>query len=201
MSQEILEAARSLYLRLGVRKTTMADIAAEAGLSRATLYRRYATHEQVFLAVLEIESQEMAADAAIQLARVSDPVDRVVEGVLFCLEQVPLRPLHRHFFSGETALWSADQLLGSDALRRMARALVVHSLSPHAADASPTHAGDDDAARAVDDLTEWILRLLLSFVAWPSERSASDADDTRRFLRTMLAPTIEATMRRLDATR
>lgn len=201
MSRTILDAARSLYLRLGVRKTTMADIAAEAGVSRATLYRRYATREQVFLAVLEIESEEMAAQAAEHLAGVHDPTERVVEGVLFSLEQVLLRPLHRHFFSGETALWSADQLLSSDALRRMARELVIHSLGRREAEALSEPQRDDDTAHAVDDLTEWILRVLLSFVVWPSERAATDVDATRRFLRTMLGPTVESTMRRIKAAR
>ena len=41
----MLDAATSCYLRFGVDKTTAADIAKVAGISRATLYRRYGSHE------------------------------------------------------------------------------------------------------------------------------------------------------------
>ena len=51
-SEVALDAAAACYLRLGVAGTTATDIAREAGISRATLYRRYGSHEAIFLAVL-----------------------------------------------------------------------------------------------------------------------------------------------------
>src|SRR5664280_2692707 len=79
--EAILDAAASCYLRLGVGKTTAADIAREAGISRATLYRRHGSHEAIFLAVLTRESEEMAAAARVRLAGVSDPSARILEGL------------------------------------------------------------------------------------------------------------------------
>ena len=52
----VLDAAASCYLRFGVAKTTAADIAQVVGISRATLYRRFGSHEAIFLAVLARES-------------------------------------------------------------------------------------------------------------------------------------------------
>lgn len=48
----IIEAATSVFLRYGFRKTTMGDLAQAAGLSRPALYLRYCNKEQVFEAVL-----------------------------------------------------------------------------------------------------------------------------------------------------
>ena len=69
-----LDAAAECYLRIGVARTTAADIARAAGISRATLYRRYGSHEAIFLAVLTRESEAMAADARAHLERLA--VDR-----------------------------------------------------------------------------------------------------------------------------
>ena len=69
----VLDAAADCYLRLGVTKTTAADIASAAGISRATLYRRFGSHETIFMAVLERESVAMAAEASAHLTGVSDP--------------------------------------------------------------------------------------------------------------------------------
>jgi AcrR family transcriptional regulator len=40
-TQKILDAARASVLAFGVRRTTLADIARRAGVSRMTVYRRY----------------------------------------------------------------------------------------------------------------------------------------------------------------
>jgi len=72
----VMDAAASCYLRFGVAKTTATDIAQAAGISRATLYRRFGTHESIFLAVLTRESAAMAVDAEVYLARFTDPLER-----------------------------------------------------------------------------------------------------------------------------
>ena len=75
-SDAVLDAAASCYLRFGVSKTTAADIAQEVGISRATLYRRFGSHEAIFLAVLTRESAAMAADAEVHLAGIVDPEEK-----------------------------------------------------------------------------------------------------------------------------
>ncbi|MAG34537.1 MAG: hypothetical protein CL908_27015 [Deltaproteobacteria bacterium] len=183
MSHSILTAARRCYLRLGVHKTTMADIASEAGISRATLYRRFANRDEIFVEVLSIESDEMAADSVRVLEGVTEPAERVVEGILFCIAEVPKRPLHHHFFTGESATWSAHQTLGSDALRRISRSLLGLSLqTDEGLVADPTF---------LDDLAEWVLRILVSFVTIPSSR-CPDPESLRRMLRSLLAPAVQA---------
>jgi AcrR family transcriptional regulator len=49
----ILEAARDLFLRQGLRATTMEAIAKGAGMAKPTLYAEFPDKDAVFLAILE----------------------------------------------------------------------------------------------------------------------------------------------------
>lgn len=51
--QRVVEAAIGVFLRYGYARTTMADIAQAAGLSRPTLYLTFPDKERVFRAVIE----------------------------------------------------------------------------------------------------------------------------------------------------
>lgn len=59
--EQILEAARKLFLRNGLRGTTMEAIAREARIAKPTLYAHFPDKDAVFLAIVE---QLLAAKAA-----------------------------------------------------------------------------------------------------------------------------------------
>ena len=120
--EAVLDAATSCYLRFGVDKTTAVDIAKAAGVSRATLYRRYGSHEAIFLAVLTRESEAMMRDSEEHLADVSDPGERIVEGMLFAIGEISRRPVHAAVFTTDSAGWAATKALRVDALRRLSEA-------------------------------------------------------------------------------
>ena len=107
----VLDAAAACYLRYGVDKTTAVDIATAAGMSRATLYRRYGSHEAIFLAVLVRESEDMARDAESHLAAIDDPAERIVEGMVFAIGEISRRPVHAAVFTTNSAGWAATQAL------------------------------------------------------------------------------------------
>ena len=50
---QIIEAATSVFLRYGFRRTTMGDIAEAAGVSRPALYLRFCNKEHIFQASLK----------------------------------------------------------------------------------------------------------------------------------------------------
>lgn len=54
--EKILDAAKHLFMRFGYDKTTLNDVAGEAGLSKSTLYARWGKKEDLFGAVLWRES-------------------------------------------------------------------------------------------------------------------------------------------------
>ena len=54
--EKIIEAAINVISRYGLRRTTMADIAAETGISRQTLYASFKNKEEVLTAVIRVFS-------------------------------------------------------------------------------------------------------------------------------------------------
>ncbi len=180
--EAVLDAAADCYLRFGVQKTTAADIAARAGVSRATLYRRYGSHESIFLAVLTRESEAMARDGEIHLAGITDPAERVVEGMLFAIEQVRLRPVHAAVFTSDSAGWAATQAVSLAALRQLGEAGIRPVLGP-----TSNGAVDD---QVISDLVDWMLRILISYAAVPG-RAGLDRDDIRRQLTTLFLPAFD----------
>lgn len=181
----ILNAAKACYLRLGIAKTTAADIAAEAGLSRATLYRRFPSHEDIFVSVLERESLELARDNQRRLGKITDPCVRIVEGMLFCLDEMPRRPLHAHLLQGNSQ-WAISQAMPAARLHRISLDMLTGLLDA-------TESQTAESCRHLDDLAEWLLRALTSYAMVPSQR-ARNRDEMRRFLHAMLDPTIKAVL-------
>jgi AcrR family transcriptional regulator len=60
----LLAAALRLLVEHGARRTSMADIAAEAGVAKGTLYNHFRTKEDVWAAVAEAEVQAVAEACA-----------------------------------------------------------------------------------------------------------------------------------------
>ena len=55
---EIVQAARTVFARYGFGKTTMADIAAEAGVARQTLYNAFPGKEEILRAAVRLTGEE-----------------------------------------------------------------------------------------------------------------------------------------------
>ena len=81
MRQErILDAASKLILRYGYHKTTVDDIATEAGVGKGTLYLHWKTREELFAALILREKIAMAGD--IKQRMTSDPAGATLHGLL-----------------------------------------------------------------------------------------------------------------------
>ena len=64
----LLDAARACVLAVGVRRTTVTDVARRAGVSRMTLYRRFPDLEGILAALMTREFGRLVAAAAEQAA-------------------------------------------------------------------------------------------------------------------------------------
>lgn len=66
--ERILEAARRRFLRFGAPKTTMDEVAREAGCSRTTLYARFRNKEDLYARLLEGDAEAFIREASGVLA-------------------------------------------------------------------------------------------------------------------------------------
>lgn len=69
----ILDAARKRFAHYGLEKTTMNEIAADIGMSKAALYYYFQDKEQIFVAVVEQEVNEFVKTIESLIERPSKP--------------------------------------------------------------------------------------------------------------------------------
>lgn len=93
--EEILDAAYGLLLGIGIRRLTMADIARRAGVSRATLYRRWQNVGQVVAALMTREWSAMATKAVAETPATSTARERLVDVVVNLARASRAHPLLR----------------------------------------------------------------------------------------------------------
>ena len=92
--QDILAAARKVFARQGVTRTTFEEIAASAGVTRGAIYWHFADKTELFFAMREQVAVPMIdqIDLALLHSDGSDPlagVERFLRGILRALESDP----------------------------------------------------------------------------------------------------------------
>lgn len=78
----IFEAARRRFLRFGAPKTTMDEVAREAGCSRTTLYAHFRNKEDLYARLLEQDAEAFIREASAVLVaevRSGEKIRRIVE--------------------------------------------------------------------------------------------------------------------------
>jgi AcrR family transcriptional regulator len=79
-AQRILDAAAALILRWGYNKTTVDDIARQAGVAKGTIYLHWKTREELFGALMRRERLALAEDFKQRIAE--DPAGATLRGML-----------------------------------------------------------------------------------------------------------------------
>jgi AcrR family transcriptional regulator len=154
----ICDATLVCVARWGVTKTTLEDVARQAGCGRATIYRAFRGGKaEVLHAVVRREITRFRRTVEAALAGETGLEDKVVAGVVaaagFLEGHDALRYLVRH---------EPDVILPWVAFNRMGAlyAVVAGFAAPHL----ERELGDaEDAARAA----EWLARVVLTYVAQP----------------------------------
>ena len=86
--ERILEAAERCLERYGIQKTTLADVAEEAGVARVTVYRQFTDRDALFvdtsLFILERRWREIAQ----KVENLKDPREWVLQALLMNLKMI-----------------------------------------------------------------------------------------------------------------
>lgn len=175
----VLDAARICCERWGIAKVTVDDIAAEAGISRATLYRLFPGGRDVlFESMREQNIRNFLAELDAHLAD-ADSLEGLLVGIVSHATQ-QLR--------GDSHL----QLMLASEPGEVARALSVESMPKIVSTATlvlgPRVASflDEDAAA---ELAEWVSRLVVSYFLAPSPTTdLADPAQATAFVRRFVLP-------------
>lgn len=161
--ERILDAAGELFATHGVEAVSMAQIAAGAGCSRATLYRYFPDRPALQLAFVQREAVRVGALVAADLAGARRGADLLVEGVLAALRHVRANPALLAWFGDRDAGHTADLAQGSEVVEALGLSV----------------AADPDAAR-------WLVRVIVSLLTVPGR----DAAEERRLVERFVAPVV-----------
>ncbi len=96
-AHRILDAASTLIQRWGYNKTTIDDIARQAGVAKGTIYLHWKTREELFSALLTREKLEMGAEIMQTVA--DDPEGATLRGMMRHMARILMkRPLMKAVF-------------------------------------------------------------------------------------------------------
>ncbi len=176
--ESIVDAALEEFLAYGLRRTNVDVVARRAGVSRATLYRRFDGKDALVRAVLVRESRRFFASIAAAVTGLETAEERLVEGfvvgVRYARED---RLLNRLLASDPEALLPYLTTDGGLVVAA-ARDFLVRQ-APKVPVAERTPAG----------VAEVFVRLAISFTLMPQSAIPLDTDEAvRAFARGYLAP-------------
>jgi len=93
VADALLLAARELMEAFGIRRLRMDDVAKQAGYGRATLYRRFATRDELVWAVIIRDVRATLDEIEAAIADLATFRDKLVEAFAATVEKVRTHPL------------------------------------------------------------------------------------------------------------
>ena len=175
----VLDAAVTCIARVGLGKTTLDDVAREAGCARATVYRCFPGKQQLLAALVAREVAALGAQL-LDAAAAHDTPGAAVTAVIV----TAARDLQSHAALAFVATHEPELLLPhlaferESAVLRAAGALVAPAFERFLAE-----------PRTAPRLGEWIARLTLSYLCCPSDTvDLHDPDQVRALVDDFVLP-------------
>lgn len=164
----VLAAARECLASVGVRRTTVADVARRAGASRMTVYRLFPDARTLWSELLTRELRDVFAEAEAAAANLPTARERLVAAVATAVRRISGDPVVRKILEVE------PELLVPYVTGRFGQAqrLVLAVLRRHLEDGFA-----DGSIRRVDASTAaYLLQVLCSALVLTSRVSEHEAD-------------------------
>lgn len=178
----IVTAAERCFAQYGVGKTTVEDVAAVAGTSRATVYRVFpGGRDEIILAALLSSAQEFLPQIPSRLRTARSTGDAIVELIVSAVSWVRAEPWRESLLSTplSRAITSADTAASY--------AVCSAFIEPYFTQAK--HAGLVRSQVNLDDAVEYVVRMIHSLLVVPGHHDRSEAQ-LRRYVRLFVVPAL-----------
>ncbi|WP_239123401.1 TetR/AcrR family transcriptional regulator [Rhizocola hellebori] len=181
----ILDAAYVQFSKMGILRSTMEDVARRAGVSRITVYRRFATKDALVEHVIRREFRRYFDQFLIDIEQADNAADRVVLGFVSSLRAIRGNPLIGGLIAAEPDLLLPSMINDGGQTLAAVRQFVAGQLR------AEQRAGN--MAKDLDPnlVAELMVRVSASFLTIPSQIIDLDDDEqlaavARQFLVPML---------------
>jgi AcrR family transcriptional regulator len=175
-ANRVCKAALECLRRVGLEKTSMSDIAREAGISRPTLYKYFKSKDEVFFAAIDIEAHTFAESVVKHAKEFSTIEERIVETIIYVVEELPKDKSLSFVLNHDLAGALRDRAFSDEAT------LVFSQMT-----AVPLIEIRPDLADQGLEMSEIMSRFAISMILFPGKYS-TDYDGLRRLIKKHILP-------------
>jgi AcrR family transcriptional regulator len=148
--EALLDATQACVLAVGVRRTTMTDVARRAGVSRMTLYRRFADVTSLMQALMTREFTQIIGALDAEVATLPTARERLVTAAVAGVDRLTRHPLFLRIVDVDPELLLPYITTRRGAFQRAAVGAFELRLTDGAADGSIAVADPPAAARPIE---------------------------------------------------
>ncbi|HEV8561822.1 MAG TPA: TetR family transcriptional regulator [Actinophytocola sp.] len=182
VAETILDAALEEFLAYGLRRTNVDVVARRAGVSRATLYRRFDGKDALVQAVLVRECRRFFTSIVAATGDLPTVEERLIEGFVVGVRYARRDPLLNRLLASDPEALLPYLTVSGGLVVAVARDFLVQQ-------GEELHGGlPRVAGREPAGVAELFVRLAISFTLTPESAIPLDTDDAvRAFARNYLA--------------
>jgi AcrR family transcriptional regulator len=178
-TERLLQATFACVARYGIAKTTVEDVAREAGVSRATVYRQFpGGKDQLIGDTIRWETARFFAELALAIEHAPDFETTLEEAIVFARGALKQHAVFQKVLETEPDLLLPRMSVDDSLVRAMVATFVKTHLEPEA--------GRLAAGLTVDQVADHVSRLLLSFFNAEGSWDLTDREQVNVLVRTQL---------------
>jgi TetR/AcrR family transcriptional regulator, repressor for uid operon len=170
----ILDAACAEIALVGIKQTSMEDVARRAGVSRVTVYRHMASRDALVEAVVRRELERHVTTFLEQTQAATTAADRLIGGYVSTIQALRRNPVLRGVLAVELDALVASMAGSAEHVLQLARMFLASQLR------AEQDGGEIGAEIDVDVVADLMVRLAVSYVLIPSDVVDLDDDDAAR---------------------
>jgi len=180
LDRTILDTARTVFETYGVRRANIEDVAARAGVSRSTIYRRFPTKDDLFEHVV-LREAGLFFSTLDQATTGCNPQQAVIEAFALGVRLVQDSPLYSRIAEGEPELVGMFSRSDVFPIGQFADG-IAHTLR---------RCGAGMAEPDLANIADILLRIALGIIVFPTDRlDTSDQAAVRDYAARYLVPII-----------
>ena len=181
--ERIMAATLACVERWGLGKTSLEDVAREAGLSRATVYRHFpGGRDQVVSETITWEVGRFWASLAEEVAPIDGLAPKLARGLTFGNQTIHEHRLLQQILNSEPELLLAELTTSSPLVFAVLRDTIASMLA-----SEPLRPGVD-----VGEAADYVARMFYALVGSPGSWDLGDPTEVDRLVRTELLAGIVA---------
>lgn len=181
-TEAILDAALIEFERHGIHRVALDDVARRAGVSRTTIYRRFANKDELIAAVMDRENARLFVDIAEELKQARPQSNYYAEAFTSALVRSRNHRVLNRMVTDEPAL--------SLQLARRHYGAAVQRIENALREIFPPGFADRVGPEAVHELADNIWRYALMAMLVPSAEPIETADEIRAFANKHFVPSL-----------